>query len=609
MYSQTLKSACRVLALACVGALPFTMAAQDAAKPSTKTASSDSPSKWDIFAGYSYLAPKGTVDTLQANGTTVPFGYRSVDWGAILSVARYFNNYVGLEAIGDEHIVNETPCNCGSGSTYSNGDFSGGSGGVIFRYPAGDITPFVHGLAGGEFVGGPAGQPDHWGPVLTAGGGVDYNTPLFNHHLAIRVFQADYQYIHENWGPVVNGGRANINAARLSAGFVYHVGTLAPPASPTLACTPEPASVFAGEPVTVTAIPTGLDPKQHAVYSWSGDGVTGTDTKATIATGSQNPGTYTVKCAVKEGKPGKEGLKPWQNAESTATYTVKSFEPPTIGCSANPATIKPGETSTITATGASPQSRPLTYSYSAPSGTINGSGNTATFNSAGAPSGTVDVTCNVADDKEHTASANTSITIEAPPPPPTEAPEQQALESRLSLHSIFFPTNLPTVKNPDGGLLASQEKTLNTLADDFKKYLTYKPDAHLMLTGHADVRGSDAYNMALSDRRVARAKQFLVEQGIPESSIETKGVGEERQLTAAEVKDMVQQNADLSDAERQKVLHKLNVIVLAQNRRVDVTLSTTGQKSVRQFPFNAADSMTLLDEKMPATHKKMVHKK
>jgi hypothetical protein len=33
---------------------------------------------------------------------------------------------------------------------------------------------------------------------------------------------------------------------------------------------------------------------------------------------------------------------------------------------------------------------------------------------------------------------------------------------------------------------------------------------------------------------------------------------------------------------------------MASNRRVDVTLSTTGQSSVRQFPFNSADALTLI---------------
>ena len=35
-------------------------------------------------------------------------------------------------------------------------------------------------------------------------------------------------------------------------------------------------------------------------------------------------------------------------------------------------------------------------------------------------------------------------------------------------------------------------------------------------------------------------------------------------------------------------------LILASNRRVDVTLSTTGQQSVREFPFNGADSLTLI---------------
>ncbi len=66
------------------------------------------------------------------------------------------------------------------------------------------------------------------------------------------------------------------------------------------------------------------------------------------------------------------------------------------------------------------------------------------------------------------------------------------------------------------------------------------------------------------------------------------------------MKEMVDQNPDLSAAERQKALQDLPVIVLAQNRRVDVVLSTTGEQSVRRFPFNAADALTLLDKKTPA---------
>ncbi|HYB61412.1 MAG TPA: OmpA family protein [Methylomirabilota bacterium] len=184
------------------------------------------------------------------------------------------------------------------------------------------------------------------------------------------------------------------------------------------------------------------------------------------------------------------------------------------------------------------------------------------------------------------------------------AEEVKMLETRLALRSVFFPTAQPTAENPNAGLVASQQATLQALAADFKKYLEYKPDAHLILNGHADPRGSTEYNGALSDRRVATAKQFLIDQGIPPANIETHGFGSQQDLTADQVKELVAQNPDLSAADRQKALKNLAVIVLAQNRRVDVVLSTTGEQSVRQFPFNAADSMTLLNTKALGVGKK-----
>jgi outer membrane protein OmpA-like peptidoglycan-associated protein len=130
------------------------------------------------------------------------------------------------------------------------------------------------------------------------------------------------------------------------------------------------------------------------------------------------------------------------------------------------------------------------------------------------------------------------------------------------------------------------------------------------LTGHADVRGSVEYNQALSERRIARTKLFLVGHGVPETKIETLGLGKQEDLTAAQVEDTVKQNPELSDAEREKLLHELPIVVLAKNRRVDVTLSTTGQQSVQRYPFNAADALILLEQrnlthgKKAAAHKK-----
>ena len=131
----------------------------------------------------------------------------------------------------------------------------------------------------------------------------------------------------------------------------------------------------------------------------------------------------------------------------------------------------------------------------------------------------------------------------------------------------------------------------------------------LTLTGHADSRGSTELNQALTERRVNKAKQFLVEQGVPEDSIDTRAVGKDQELTADQVRGLVEQNSDLSDAQKQNVLRRLNVVVLAQNRRVDITLSNTGQKSLQIYPFNAADSMTLLEEKASTPKKKATPEK
>jgi outer membrane protein OmpA-like peptidoglycan-associated protein len=600
MFLRVSKITRLALTVACASVMPIAIAAQESAQPpaaptpAPKAASTNYPSKYDLFAGFSYLAPKGSIID---NGTQQDSA-KSVTCCAVFSVARYFTNNVGVQVEGDFHK------NGSNNVAVVHNQFAGGSGGLIFRIPTEDITPFVHALIGGEAVSTTYYPSTKWGIVLTAGGGIDYNTPWLDHRLAIRVFQADYQYTHENMYPVA---RLNLNMARLSTGLVVSIGTMAPPPTVTLACVAEPNAVFPGEPVTITGTAANLLPKNHVIYGWSGQGVTGTDTVAKLDTSNLAPGTYTVNGTVKEGKPGKEGLKPWESGSCTATVTVKEFEPPTLSCSANPTDLKPGDSSTITAQGVSPQNRPLTYSYQASGGTISGSGTTATYSSTGASSGPVQITGTVTDDKGHTATCSTSVNVQAPPPPPPPQPSPELI-ARLTLHSVWFATAQPTVKHPEGGLVESQQTALTALATDFKNYLQLKPDGRLTLTGHADPRGTPEFNQKLSERRVARVKAFLVEQGVPEANLDTQAVGEEHQLSKDEVKNLIETNSDLTDEQKKRVLSRLNVIVLAQNRRVDIRLNGTNQESNLHYPFNAADSATLLDLKKPI-HKAAPKKK
>ncbi|MDE3199426.1 MAG: hypothetical protein KGN79_00790 [Acidobacteriota bacterium] len=288
----------------------------------------------------------------------------------------------------------------------------------------------------------------------------------------------------------------------------------------TLSCNAAPPAIFQGEKVTVTATAGSVSTKKNnnVIYSWSGDGVTGQGESATVDTSSLAPGSYTVKGTVKEGKKGKEGLKPGQTAECTAGYTVKEFEPPTISCSSSPATIKPGESSTITASAVSPQNRPLTYSYSASSGSIEGSGASATFSSAGAPTGAVNISCKVADDKNHTASADTSVTIVAPPPPPV--PHTRTLCSMSFDQDARRPTRVDN----------QAKACLDEVALDLQK----ESDAKLVIVGSSSAaekektarqekyaaRHKRAKVMEFAAQRAVNAKDYLVtEKGIDASRI------------------------------------------------------------------------------------------
>ena len=163
------------------------------------------------------------------------------------------------------------------------------------------------------------------------------------------------------------------------------------------------------------------------------------------------------------------------------------------------------------------------------------------------------------------------------------------------MRSVYFQTDRPGSLKSEAALLPSEQQALQTIAEEFKKYLSFKSDAQLVLTGYADRRGPITYNQRLSERRAELAKRFLIEQGVPEANIETQALGKEENLTADQVQQLLNQDADLSVEAREKVIRKLGNIVLAYNRRVDFTLSSTGQESAREYPFNTGDFARLAD--------------
>jgi outer membrane protein OmpA-like peptidoglycan-associated protein len=107
----------------------------------------------------------------------------------------------------------------------------------------------------------------------------------------------------------------------------------------------------------------------------------------------------------------------------------------------------------------------------------------------------------------------------------------------------------------------------------------------LILSGHADRRGPKGYNQALSERRLEITKRFLVEQGVPEGNIETQAYGEEQNLSTDQVKQLLEQDPNLSEEAREKALKRLDTIVLAKQPARRHRVETLGARVCSSIPL------------------------
>jgi hypothetical protein len=478
-------------------------ASATAAMPYAGGPHGDTP-KIEWFMGYSYLR---SVPSLSAGNRLMWLN------GGSTSIAFNLNHYLGL--VGDFGGFNETRLLLTTGNPPAAvGPYDSVEAGTVFTYLAGPrlsyrkhdrITPFAQVLFGGIHASQEAvckacapSLPSENSFAMTAGGGLDVRV---HHRLAIRVIQAEYAMTRfEN---LSTGGTGSQNDVRLSTGIVLRFGgNTAPPMPPpsplAYSCSVSPSSAFPGDAIAVSGTALNLNPAKTAVYTWSADGgtVTGAGTTAKIDTTNVTPGSYMVKGHVSEGD------KPDENADCNATYVVRAYEPPTVSCSANPITVIAGEPSTITATGVSPQNRPLTYSYSSTSGSVGGSGTTATLSTVGTAVGAVGVTCNVSDDKGQTASGTTSVTV--------SAPLTAARPATSGLCPIHFDRDIRRPSRIDNEGKACLDETALSLQRN--------SDAQLAIVGN--VSGGEKGGKKLAMQRAIKAKAYLVsEKGIDSTRI------------------------------------------------------------------------------------------
>ena len=501
------------LAGACVMPLAsLNLPAQSA--PAAKTSGAVYNSRFDFATLYSYFQAHGA-------DTDVGISYNDIRIGEYASGSYYFNKRFGLEAAFEAHPDG------------NNDGLFDVEAGPIVRDNMNHFSLFAHGLIGMGDLAGPNTRgccnigytyhnPWTWGgPSLTAGGGLDINLARV---VSLRLFQIDYTYNNVDFGPYAGvrnvfplGGRAHLPGLQASAGLVWHFGDITPPPAVSYSCSVNTATVFPGDPVTVTGVALNLNPKRTAVYSWTSSGGAVNGSSSTVTVSNKTAGSYTVNGHVTEGP------RVGQSADCTASYTVRDFDPPTIGCSANPSTVNPGDNSTITASAVSPQNRPLTYSYNATAGSISGVTPSAILSTTGAAAGPITVTCGVVDDTGKQATATTTVSVLAPPPPPP--PPAAALPVTSSLCTTSF--------ERDKARPVRVDNEAKACLDDVTMSLQQNPNAKLALVGTEDAKEARRSKGRVAAQRAADTKDYLVtDKGIDPSRIMLyTGTGDSQTVT------------------------------------------------------------------------------
>jgi OmpA family len=459
------------------------------------TAQANVQPKDEIFGGYSWLHPNGSVD----------FGYKVDD----IAKGFDFSNVYYLPSAHNLGILLD-------GSGHFGDDTSVGYilGGLQYKYHTETFAPFLRVFAGTARIDPPT-YISQWRPAAGAGVGLDINV---GHNLAIRLAQVDY--IYTNYHPQFADFNRSWDSIRVAAGLVVNLGNYYTPAL-AATCSVQPTEVMAGEPVTVTATGTNFNPKHTITYAWTTNGgklETTNAQSAKIDTTGVAAGSYTANATLTDAK-----MKKMNSATCSAVFTVKPMNPPQVTCSANPATVQAGTPSTITANATSPDPGVTisSYTYTASSGTISGTGTTATLDTAGTAPGPINVNVTATDSRGLTGNCTTEVTVEAPPPAP-EVSARTPIQFIKRPHQRYIPWRV--------------DNEAKAILDDDASALKNDPNAKLVIVGYADGEpqpmegiGKKRHKMDLAAQRAVNAKAYLVQQqGIDPSRIEVRqGTGKD----------------------------------------------------------------------------------
>ena len=173
--------------------------------------------------------------------------------------------------------------------------------------------------------------------------------------------------------------------------------------------------------------------------------------------------------------------------------------PPKISCTAAPATVRVGESSSITCEATSPDGRPISIAFVANGGKLSANRNQATLETAETSAGPIAVRATAFDDRQLSASAMTTVNVEAGTPP---------VPTAQKLTSLDFKPNSSYVDNRSKAIL-----------DDVALKLQQDPNSTAVLTGGAQ----DPEPTRLANQRATNAMTYLTKsKGIDGQRLQVK---------------------------------------------------------------------------------------
>jgi len=95
-----------------------------------------------------------------------------------------------------------------------------------------------------------------------------------------------------------------------------------------------------------------------------------------------------------------------------ASMTTAKTGSPTVTCTSSPASVRPGEGAMITCEGASPEGRPLAFTFASDRGHLWPRDNTAALDTQGVNAGPVTVTVKVIDDHAQAGTTTATVNVE-----------------------------------------------------------------------------------------------------------------------------------------------------------------------------------------------------